>query len=145
MQDEGDHIETVSYKYGMQTIPKPSKKVGGPWDTTHRQNFTKAAITFQAPIPSKTMTNFGMSEQSKQAWRQVAKDANESGYIRNAKLFDGKGWKPAQNMHSDQVRTEYRIRYCTDKLPQNAALYPRPRGETQFNWKTFKDSAAKRN
>lgn len=128
MQDEGDQIETVSYKYGKQTIPKPSKKLNAAWTTNHRQSFTKEAISYSAAIPSKTVTNFGMSEQSKQAWRQIAKDSNESGYIRNARLFDGKNWTPARNMHSDQVRTEYRIRYCTDKLPQNASLYPRPHG-----------------
>lgn len=128
MQDEGDPIETVCYKYGKQTIPKPSKKLFARWTTNHRESFTKAAIEYQVPIPTKTVTNFGMSEQSKQAWRQIAKDADESGYIRNAKLFDGKNWTPAKNMHTDQVRTEYRIRYCTDKLPQNAALYPRPYG-----------------
>lgn len=69
MQDEGDHIETVSYKYGKQTIPKPSKKLNAPWTTNHRESFTNAAISYQVPIPSKTVTNFGMSEQSKQAWR----------------------------------------------------------------------------
>lgn len=114
------------------------------WSTIQRISYSKDAINYNFPIHAKTVTNgFGISELSKKAWREVAKEmeSKESGYMRNSMLFDGRGWLPTKNMHTDQVRTEYRIRYNTDKLPQNAALYPRQTGQAQFNWKEYKDNS----
>ena len=63
------------------------------------------------------------------------KEAKESGYLQNAKMFDGIGWTPSKNLHSDNVRTEYRIRFCTEKKFQGASWYPRQGGKTQYDWK----------
>jgi len=34
-----------------------------------------------------------------------------SGFENNAKKADGQGWMPEPVLHSDMVRTEYRIRF----------------------------------
>ena len=46
MQDEGDPVQTVSYKYGCQTIPAPSVKMNTKWSTIHRVSYTKDAINY---------------------------------------------------------------------------------------------------
>lgn len=33
----------------------------------------------------------------------------------NSTLFDGTGWVPEKNMHTDQMRTEYRNRFNPEK------------------------------
>ena len=38
-----------------------------------------------------------------------------SGYQSNAKLQDETSWKTEANTHTDQIRTEYRNRFCKDK------------------------------
>lgn len=40
-----------------------------------------------------------------------------TGYDKGFMLFDGNGWTPTKNLGSDQVRTEYRIRFNTEKKP----------------------------
>ena len=37
--------------------------------------------------------------------------AKASGYVQNSTLFDGTGWVPEKNLHSDMMRTEYRNRF----------------------------------
>ena len=48
---------------------------------------------------------------------------NRSGYQRNALLFDGTGWGTHKSLHSDMVRTEYRVRYNPEK-PFHKLLTP---------------------
>ncbi len=39
----------------------------------------------------------------------------ESGYSNNHSTFDKHGWEPEKILHSDQVRTEYRIQFNKKK------------------------------
>ena len=63
-------------------------------------------------------------------------EGGKSGYIQNTTLFDGHGWLPEKCMHSDMVRTEYRMRYnkikpfhklvtetTSGKLPKKYTVY----------------------
>ena len=60
----------------------------------------------------------------------------KSGYIQNNTLFDGVGRLPGTSLHTDMVKTEYRMRYnmikpfqkmttptTTGKLPKRYATY----------------------
>ena len=38
-----------------------------------------------------------------------------SGFVQNRTVFDGAGWVPTKNLHSDMFRTEYRGRFNTEK------------------------------
>ncbi len=38
-----------------------------------------------------------------------------SGFVENSTLFDGTTWTPEENLHTDQVRTEYRKHYNQPK------------------------------
>lgn len=41
--------------------------------------------------------------------------AKASGFVQNSTLFDGTGWVPERNLHSDMMRTEYRNRFNQSK------------------------------
>ena len=57
--------------------------------------------------------------------------AKASGYIGNTTLFDGTGWTTEKNLHTDMMRTEYRMRMNQDKpfhknsIRVNAGRLPR--------------------
>ena len=36
---------------------------------------------------------------------------NSSGFTMNSTLFDGTGWQPEKNLHTDQMRTIYRNQF----------------------------------
>ena len=38
-----------------------------------------------------------------------------SGFVQNSTFCDGAGWVPEKNLHTDQVRTSYRLGFCTEK------------------------------
>lgn len=42
-------------------------------------------------------------------------NAQASGFVQNSTLFDGTGWVPDRNLHSDMIRTEYRNRFNPEK------------------------------
>ena len=59
-----------------------------------------------------------------------------SGYIQNNTLFDGSGWLPEKNMHSDMIRTEYRMRYNTKK-PFQKMTTPTTTGKLPKRYATY--------
>ena len=87
MEDPSDPTEVTSHKYGRQTMPKPSVQSGAPWSTIFRQSFTKSAITFENTSSANTTIDsmkFDLDPSVKKAWRNIAKEAKESGYIQNS-------------------------------------------------------------
>jgi hypothetical protein len=135
-------VPTQNHKYGKQTIPPPSKMSGAKWSTTFRQSYHQKAISYgnmdrylsqsKGSGFSKSTTAFKLDPKVKQAWRDVAK---ESGYVQNSTLFDGSRWVPEKNLHTDQMRSEYRIRYNRPKPFQHATRYVPARGSSAFDWK----------
>jgi len=101
MQDRDDAIQVTSHKYGRPTNPAPSIKMAGKWDTTFRTTFTKEDAHGKNPYQCAS----------------EAKTVKTTGYDKGFMLFDGNGWTPTKNLGSDQVRTEYRIRFNTEKKP----------------------------
>ena len=75
-----------------------------------------------------------MTDQAKLALSALAKPTDMSGYIRNSIACDGKGWTPSKNMHSDMIRTEYRIRFNAEKTQTKQTV---PKSDNQFNWGRF--------
>ncbi len=49
-----------------------------------------------------------------------------SGFAINSNLFDGTGWVPEKNLHSDMMRTEYRNRFNPQKAFHKNILKPSP-------------------
>eukprot|EP00826_Nyctotherus_ovalis_P049930 TRINITY_DN6070_c0_g1_i23.p1 TRINITY_DN6070_c0_g1~~TRINITY_DN6070_c0_g1_i23.p1 ORF type:complete len:170 (-),score=33.16 TRINITY_DN6070_c0_g1_i23:184-693(-) len=67
-------------------------------------------------------------------------DTGKSGYVQNNMLFDGKGWLPERNMHSDMTKTEYRVRYNTRKSLQKMAT-PTTAGKLSKRYATYDHDA----
>ena len=92
------------------TNVKPHECCNDPkWSTTFRLSMrppndrSKPAAFTRAPIKA-----LPFDKQLTTGYRASTK---ASGFVENSTLFDGTGWVPAKNLHSDLIRTEYRMRF----------------------------------
>ena len=56
----------------------------------------------------------------------IRPDTKASGFVQNSTLFDGTGWTPDKNLHTDQIRTSYRNGFCKPKPFHKATLHTNP-------------------
>jgi hypothetical protein len=80
---------------------------------------TTTAKTFRNP-QTRSKPNWrervkGRDFPSRSRSQAGARFVPASGYVMNSTLFDGTGWVPEKNLHTDMVRTEYRNRFNPQK------------------------------
>lgn len=68
---------------------------------------------------SKTIGSFNdkdfVSIQKLTEAHEFTTKLKESGYTNNISTYDKTGWVPHRNLHSDMIRTEYRINFNQEK------------------------------
>lgn len=77
---------------------------------------------------SKTIGSFKekdfISVQQSTQNHEFTMKLKESGYTNNISTYDKTGWVPHKNLHSDMIRTEYRINFNRPKpLHYKGPLY----------------------
>ena len=99
-----------SHKYGAQTIVQSHSCLNDPsWSSTFRQSYRMPTQRQKPTTASKAWGNeIVFDTKMNLATRGETK---ASGFVQNSTLFDGNGWVPKRNLHSDLQRTEYRNRY----------------------------------
>ena len=65
-------------------------------------------------VGSFKTTTYSNTQRALEAHESTSK-LRESGYTDNHAAFDKNGWLPHMSLHSDMVRTEYRIQYNPKK------------------------------
>ena len=79
------------------------------WNTTFRVSYPKPTTqdkptaTKQAPVSENEFDN-----TQREGYRKSTK---AGGYQANAQLWDETSWATEKNLHTDQLRTEYRNRF----------------------------------
>lgn len=103
-----------THKYGKCTLQPTHPCVDDKnWTTTARNSWRK-------PVEHNKPTSRRNGTQSQVKFdngllASYRPSTTASGFGTGMKLFDGHNWMPMKNMHSDNVRTEYRNRFNKDK------------------------------
>ncbi len=99
--------------YGKTTMLEPHPCLHEEWSTTFRKTYLKPTVRTKPnarerkPVKDNEFDNT-MRESDRRS-------TFASGFQANAQLFDETSWKTENNLHTDIIRTEYRIRYNQDK------------------------------
>jgi len=106
-------LHAVNHRYGKTTIMDSHPNIKGDiYNTT-------TAKTYRAPTV-RTKPNWrervkGQDFPNQRCRTRSIGVAPASGYVMNSTLFDGTGWVPEKNLHTDMHRTEYRNRFNPEK------------------------------
>ena len=105
-QDETLHC--VHHKYGKTTIMDTHPAIKGDiYNTTTAKTYRHPRNRHHPNWRSRVKhEDFDPSSR-----RSTSPCTRASGYVMNSTLFDGTGWVPDKNLHSDMIRTEYRNRF----------------------------------
>ena len=103
-------LSAVSTRYGTTTMPDTHPAIKGDiYTTTTAKTFRNPGKRSKPNWRERVKgSDFAPSRSRSQA---AAKFGPASGYVVNSTLFDGTGWVPEKNLHTDMVRTEYRNRF----------------------------------
>ena len=77
--------------------------------TTFRESFRKPIDRSKPNY--RTRVSCGQAQFDQMLTNGYRPSTTASGYAINRSLFDGSGWVPEKNLHTDMIRTEYRNRY----------------------------------
>ena len=104
----------TSHKYGCSTITKATSNLNDPcWTTTTRLSFRKPEDRTK---PNQRTKEIGKTAVFDAAMtRSTRPETKASGFVTSFTFFDGTGWEPDKNLHTDQIRTSYRNTMCKPK------------------------------